>query len=128
MKKIKLNKKIFTVLMGGIVISGTMVGCGDKSIETQIEIGQKQIFEPGEHIIYLQIPTNRNNERLEYHDGYEIVGVSSRGRDVAKALYVNTEEVECVATKTGSGNFDYITFGTPAVLEVTETPSTYVLK
>lgn len=113
MKKIKINKRLLAGIFGSIIIVGTMSGCSDSDKDENsdaIRVGEITTFEPGEHILYKQISSS--DERLEYHEGYEIVGVSGRYAHSPKAAYVNTETVECGASKYSCG-VDYISFGTP---------------
>ena len=111
MKKIRISKRLLAGIFGSIIIAGTMSGCSDKDENSDsIRVGEITTFEPGEHILYKQISSS--DERLEYHEGYEIVGVSGRYAYSPKAAYVNTETVECVASEYKYG-VDYISFGTP---------------
>ena len=118
MKNLKLGKRVIAILLGSIVIGGTLVGCTNtRDVEqSSISMEDKKVFGPGEHILYKRIDTKSNDERLEYHEGYEIVGVSSRRQGSTKIIYVNTTEVECIPSKCKDG-YDYVTFGEPLIRE-----------
>ena len=72
---------------------------------------EDDIYNPYEHIISIPYSGNVDDINFEYHDGYEIVGVSNY-KDEGCILYVNTEPVEVKHHGTKDDQIVYDTFGT----------------
>ena len=90
----------------------------DYTEKVQNETLDTKTFNEGEHIISVPLDKFDETTKIEFHDGYEIVGVcdSAYGKYShieagGSVLYVNTEPVE--VNKTTSENNSYTTFGTP---------------
>ena len=76
-------------------------------------------FNPGEHIISVPLEEQEtNNYQINYHDGYEVVGIASSSYGKYQSvygggciLYVNTEKVKCIEDESDENS--YTTFGIP---------------
>lgn len=86
------------------------------------------ILNEGEHILTVpfKMESNKDLPELEYHEGYECVGIefNTYGKigslvDGGFALYVNTVPVECKEIKTAGNEINY-TFGTPVIVQETK--------
>ena len=114
MKKFRLGKSVIAILFGSVLISGSLVGCANTcDIEESSELVEATLtFEPEQHILYKHIERTNEGDRLVYHDGYSIVGISASQGGNTRILYSNNVEVICTPRRVGK-EYYYEDFGTP---------------
>lgn len=122
--KIK-NLKLFGLALSGVLSVTQLTGCGNTYASYTEEKGFEYTrqFDRGEHIISVPLENNIGEciTQLEYHPGYEVVGITTSiyGRFSPSfaggvVVYQNVETVECSSNiYDENGEFVYLNFGLP---------------